>query len=997
MGGVGPRGREPGWVRLLRDPGALPRRAVEALTQEIALHGPLLLSGGIGGLAAAAALRLLAGRWRRAAWARGAHWLEITAPPEVDPEGATLLWTSLAGITRPAWARWWRGQPHLVWEIHASTAGLRIGVWVPAPIGVPTVKAAVRAAWPGARITAIYLPPAVHRAATLTTRLSDEAAGDGADEETPGEPERGLGRGPVPIPRHHPAMAQQVAATVLRLGASEVLPLVSERLRADPLRALLGALEEIRDHDTADSHASPSDMPGVGAAVCVQVCARPVTGARLSRLHAAAGRVLAGAGVRAGLSYAGPVALVLGLLRLLAVGVRGLLDLAGAVGSVSLHHRNHDRHRDHGRDGAGSARRRGERAALVSPALRSAVNAKTATGPFWAVSVRYAVTLTTPAPRDDASDPTRDGAAAVWAAAQDTERARRRCVRFADTLGAAFAAFTGSNLLRRARLYRARVVMNQRRMRGGQVWSVPELAALAHLPTGTRVAGLARAGASTAPVPPGVPVGGSATRVIGRSPVSGRAVAIPVPDLRHHVQMPGITGTGKTTEAAGIALQNLEPEQALILADPKGDLIDLVEPRITGRHRDRLVRIDPELLTPPPVINLLDPRYPAGVDQLGGIFARLFHANWGPRSEDTFRVACLTLREQHRALTRLAHRGGPDGASVPVPVPHLGDVLILLTDPGHRRAVTDHLTHTPAHDRGTSARLNYLRTYWRYFDAMAAAAQGSVIAPLSNKLRALLLRPFPAAVLTGTTPTPPPGIHPYTGRPLTSTQQHTLATDQSPHRPTPTKSGTRTGTGIGTGRPDHQLGAPALPAHPGQPLDMTAVLDHGGICLARLPEGLLSSETTRLLGSLLVAHTWHALTARAGRPPEQRPDAMLYLDECQMFLNMPVRIEDLLAQARGYRMGCVLAHQNLAQLPPELRAGLSANAATKLIFRVSPEDATTLERHVHPTLSAHDLANLDRYTLAARLHLNNAPTPAFTVATNPLPPLPSAQPDGRAA
>ena len=987
-------------MRLLRDPGALPRRAVEAIAQEITLHGPLLLSGGIGGLATAAALRLLAGRWRRAAWARGAHWLEITAPPEVDAEGATLLWTSLAGITRPAWARWWRGQPHLVWEIHASTAGLRIGVWVPAPIGVPTVKAAVRAAWPGARITAISLPPAVHHAATrtLTTRLPDAAAGDGRDHET-GDTERGLGRGPVPIPRHHPAHAQHVAATVLRLGANDVLPLVSERLRADPLRTLLGAMEEIRDHDTAhsdtaDSHTVSSPVAGVGTAVCVQVCARPATGARLSRLHATAARVLAGASVRAGLSSGGPTDLAIGAVRLLALGVRGLLDLLGAIGSVSLHHRDHDRPRDHdGRGGASSAARRGDRAARVSPAVRTAINAKTATGPYWAVSVRYAVTLTT-TPRDHAlpisSDPSRDGAAAVWAAAEATERARRRCVRFADTLGAAFAAFTGANLLRRARLRRARVVMNQRRMRGGQVWSVPELAALAHLPTGARVSGLARAGAATAPVPPGVPVGGSATRVIGRAPISGRPVAIPVVDLRHHVQTIGITGTGKSTEAAGLALQNVEAEHALILGDPKGDLIDMVEPRITGRHRERLVRLDPELLTPPPVINLLDPRYPAGVDQLCGIFSRLFSSAWGPRSDDTFRVACLSLREHHRALTHLAGRGGHAEASVPVETPHLGDVLTLLTDPDYRRGVTDHITAQPAHDRGTSARLNYLHTFWRYFDAQPENAQASVIAPLSNKLRALLLRPFPAAVLTGTTPTPPTGIHPYTGRPLTSTQQRELATLRRP------RTSGSTGSHPATRTSDHRLGIPDA-VQAGEPLDMTAVLDHGGICLARLPEGLLSAETTRLLGSLLVAHTWHALTARAGRPPEQRPDAMLYLDECQMFLNMPVRIEDLLAQARGYHMGCVLAHQNLTQLPPELRAGLSANAATKLIFRVSPEDATTLERHVHPTLSAHDLANLDRYTLAARLHLHNAPTPAFTVATNPLPPTASTNRRGRAA
>ncbi|HZD15826.1 MAG TPA: hypothetical protein VE196_12030, partial [Pseudonocardiaceae bacterium] len=208
---------------------------------------------------------------------------------------------------------------------------------------------------------------------------------------------------------------------------------------------------------------------------------------------------------------------------------------------------------------------------------------------------------------------------------------------------------------------------------------------------------------------------------------------------------------------------------------------------------------------------------------------------------------------------------------------------------------------------------------------------------------------------------------PYTGQPLTPDQRQPSPAQPHTAQPPP----------------------PPLPPPPrqAQVLDMTAVLDHGGICLARLPEGLLSGETTRLLGSLLVAHTWHALTARAGRPYDQRPDAALYLDECQMFLHMPVRMEELLAQARGYGLGCVLAHQNLAELPAELRAGCSANAATKLLFRVSPEDAAALERHTYPNLSAHDLSHLERYTLAARLHINNAPTPAFTLTTRPLPPI----------
>jgi hypothetical protein len=81
-----------------------------------------------------------------------------------------------------------------------------------------------------------------------------------------------------------------------------------------------------------------------------------------------------------------------------------------------------------------------------------------------------------------------------------------------------------------------------------------------------------------------------------------------------------------------------------------------------------------------------------------------------------------------------------------------------------------------------------------------------------------------------------------------------------------------------------------------------------------------------------------------------------------------------------------LAHQNLAQLPPDLREGISANARSQVIFTASPEDARILERHTLPALAAHDLSHLGAYQAAARLVAGGAETTAFTLRTRPLPP-----------
>jgi hypothetical protein len=68
--------------------------------------------------------------------------------------------------------------------------------------------------------------------------------------------------------------------------------------------------------------------------------------------------------------------------------------------------------------------------------------------------------------------------------------------------------------------------------------------------------------------------------------------------------------------------------------------------------------------------------------------------------------------------------------------------------------------------------------------------------------------------------------------------------------------------------------------------DMGAVLD-GGICLVRVPKGLLGDDTARLLGSFVVARVWQAATARARTGQPLRTPASLYVDECQNFLTLP--------------------------------------------------------------------------------------------------------------
>ena len=169
---------------------------------------------------------------------------------------------------------------------------------------------------------------------------------------------------------------------------------------------------------------------------------------------------------------------------------------------------------------------------------------------------------------------------------------------------------------------------------------------------------------------------------------------------------------------------------------------------------------------------------------------------------------------------------------------------------------------------------------------------------------------------------------------------------------------------------------------PKSSFDMGKVLD-GGVLLVRIPKGVLGEDTSRLLGSLILARVWQAATARASIPTDQRKDASIYIDEAQNFLTLANSLDTMLAEARKYRLSLVLSHQDLAQFPKDLLAAASANARNKLYFACAPEDARVLARHTLPELDEHDLAHLDAYHAVARLVVDGRQTAAFTMRTRP--------------
>ncbi|MEV0318171.1 type IV secretory system conjugative DNA transfer family protein [Streptomyces sp. NPDC050658] len=339
-------------------------------------------------------------------------------------------------------------------------------------------------------------------------------------------------------------------------------------------------------------------------------------------------------------------------------------------------------------------------------------------------------------------------------------------------------------------------------------------------------------------------------------------------------------------------LADAEAGRGQVVVDPKGDLVADVLMRLPEKLGGRVVLFDADSRSRPPVLNPLEGKdAERTVDNLVSIFSRVYASSWGPRTDDILRAGLLTLR------------------SLPS-TPTLIDLPKLLSVTAFRQRAVQQI-----HD-------DVLRGFWAWYDALSGPARAHVTAPLMNKLRGFLLRPFVRQALAGG----PSTVH------------------------------------------------------------LDQVLDHGGICLVRIARDALGVETAHLVGSVVVARAWQATTRRARIPQSQRRDASLYIDEAHHFLNLPYALGDMLAEARGYRISMTLAHQYLRQLPRELEEGISTNARTKIFFNASPEDAHFLARHTEPRLTAHDLSHLDAFHVVVRPVLHGAQAPAFTAVTRQLPP-----------
>ncbi len=245
------------------------------------------------------------------------------------------------------------------------------------------------------------------------------------------------------------------------------------------------------------------------------------------------------------------------------------------------------------------------------------------------------------------------------------------------------------------------------------ILNIEELSSLWHMPNkdiGTP--GIKWSGAKKAPIPS---LASEEGIVLVKSRFRGeaRAVRIKPYDEAAHIWVVGKTRTGKTTCIKGQALQHIEKGDGVILIDLHGDLYQETLGLMPKERKEDLYLVD-----------LSDTEYPVGfnmlelkrhtpeekvliIDELVGVFRKIFADNWGPSTDDVFRMSASAVIDYGEGT--------------------ILDMLQMISNESFRRKVIPHI------------KSQVVRDYWaNSFSSLDRRTKSAIVNPPLNKLRRFL-------------------------------------------------------------------------------------------------------------------------------------------------------------------------------------------------------------------------------------------------------------------
>lgn len=266
-------------------------------------------------------------------------------------------------------------------------------------------------------------------------------------------------------------------------------------------------------------------------------------------------------------------------------------------------------------------------------------------------------------------------------------------------------------------------------------------------------------------------------------------------DRLSHIYAIGKTGVGKSTLLESLAGADLEAGRGFMVIDPHGDLAERLREMARPVLGDRLIYLDAadagQSVGYNPLRRVRDDRIPLAAAGLLDALKKLWPDAWGVRMEHVLRNSLFALLEQREA--------------------RLPDILRLYSDKAFRRGIAGGLRNP------------VVRRFWKEeFEAYPDRLRGEAVAPIQNKLGALLTDPRLYRIFVSA----PVDLH------------------------------------------------------------FRALMDDGGVLIANLAKGRLGEDAAAVLGGFLVSTVGLAALSRADGGVVERRPFFLYVDEFQTFTTL---------------------------------------------------------------------------------------------------------------
>jgi len=175
-------------------------------------------------------------------------------------------------------------------------------------------------------------------------------------------------------------------------------------------------------------------------------------------------------------------------------------------------------------------------------------------------------------------------------------------------------------------------------------------------------------------------------------------------------------------------------------------------------------------------------------------------------------------------------------------------------------------------------------------------------------------------------------------------------------------------------------------------VSINGVVANRGVLLVRLPESVIGKRAASFLGSLILSRLRRAMYTRVtgGHVATDNgtlPPFYLYVDEFQQFATSG--FEDMVAEARKFGLGLVLAHQNLQQLKAfslhrgaasdDLLEAVLGNVGNLVVMRTGHSDRLRIANEIG--VKASDIEHIGQYEALARVVVDGREIPAISLSS----------------